>query len=756
VAALAPVLVLGTSMLGSVPSGASAAAPVWSGGTAPLPPNARGSASIVAAACPAPGDCVAVGSYNATSWYTYGVFEMLSGRTWSALEAPQPMNAGTEADQSEYSTITSVSCSSQTSCVAVGYYEDDAGPNKGYFHGLIETLSGGTWVAAPAPQPGNSGTDLDGDQNAKLEGISCVTPGACTAVGSYNDASGSSYGLIESLSGGNWTATEAPEPADAGNDGAGTQDATLTGVACSSTAFCALIGKYNDDVGTGDSYGLIETGSGSTWTPTAAPLPPGAGTDADPFHGSTLSAVTCSSDENCAVAGSYRTGTGPIVALVDELTSRVWGATVPPLPPGADLQVSILYGIACPADGACVAVGTYQDTKGAMWGLIDTVSAATWTAIQAPEPPGSGSVPGAVSNGLNAISCPSSGYCVAVGSFVTPTSGPQGLGETLSGATWAATPAALPPGAATDPYSESGFSAVGCAVSFCAAVGNYIDQGLLNINQAPPPPAPTPGYDLAGADGGVFVFPVGQSSGFFGSLPGLGVKVSNVVGIVPTNNFTGYDLVGSDGGVFVFPTGQSSGFFGSLPGLGVKVSNVVGIVPTNNFNGYDLVGNDGGVFVFPTGQTTGFFGSLPGLGVHVSDIVGIVATPGGGGYFLVGKDGGVFTFGNAPFLGSLPGIGVTVSNITGIASTPTGKGYYLVGSDGAVYAFGDATSHGSLPGLGVTVSNIVSIVPTPDGGGYWLIGSDGGTFAFGDAASQGSLPGLGVHVNNIVGAVPTG
>ena len=36
-----------------------------------------------------------------------------------------------------------------------------------------------------------------------------------------------------------------------------------------------------------------------------------------------------------------------------------------------------------------------------------------------------------------------------------------------------------------------------------------------------------PGYDLAGSDGGVFVFPVGQSSGFFGSLPGLGVKVSN-------------------------------------------------------------------------------------------------------------------------------------------------------------------------------------------------------------------------------------
>jgi hypothetical protein len=267
---------------------------------------------------------------------------------------------------------------------------------------------------------------------------------------------------------------------------------------------------------------------------------------------------------------------------------------------------------------------------------------------------------------------------------------------------------------------------------------------------------PVPGYDLAGSDGGVFVFPVGQSAGFYGSLPALGGHVNDVVGIVPTNNFTGYNLVGSDGGVFVFPVGQSAGFYGSLPGLEISVSNVVGIVPTDNDRGYDLVGSDGGVFVFPVGQSAGFFGSLPGMNVHVNDVVGIVASPGGGGYFLVGNDGGVFTFGNASFFGSLPGIGVSAKDITGIASTPDGKGYYVVGANGAVYAFGDATSFGSLPAMGVTVSNIVSIVPTPDGEGYWLIGSDGGVFAFGDAANQGSLPGLGVSVENVVGAVPTG
>ena len=61
---------------------------------------------------------------------------------------------------------------------------------------------------------------------------------------------------------------------------------------------------------------------------------------------------------------------------------------------------------------------------------------------------------------------------------------------------------------------------------------------------------------------------------------------------------SGYDLVGSDGGVFVFPTGQSGGFYGSLPGLHVSVDDIVGMVPTADDQGYFLVGSDGGVFAF--------------------------------------------------------------------------------------------------------------------------------------------------------------
>ena len=82
---------------------------------------------------------------------------------------------------------------------------------------------------------------------------------------------------------------------------------------------------------------------------------------------------------------------------------------------------------------------------------------------------------------------------------------------------------------------------------------------------------PTQGYRLVGSDGGVFSF---GSAGYLGSVPGDGVHVNNVVGMVADPAGTGYWLVGSDGGVFSF---GSAGYLGSVPGDGVHVSNVVGI-----------------------------------------------------------------------------------------------------------------------------------------------------------------------------------
>ena len=127
-------------------------------------------------------------------------------------------------------------------------------------------------------------------------------------------------------------------------------------------------------------------------------------------------------------------------------------------------------------------------------------------------------------------------------------------------------------------------------------------------------------------------------------------------------------------------------FYGSVPGLGLHLDDVVGIAATPDGGGYWLVGADGGVFAF--GDAI-FHGSLLQQSIVADDVVGMAATPNGSGYWLAGADGGVFSFGSATFLGSMGGQ-VLAAPVVGIAAHATGRGYWLAGADGGVFAFGDA------------------------------------------------------------------
>ncbi len=73
------------------------------------------------------------------------------------------------------------------------------------------------------------------------------------------------------------------------------------------------------------------------------------------------------------------------------------------------------------------------------------------------------------------------------------------------------------------------------------------------------------------------MYPFGNAKSF-GTLPALKVTPSlPVIGIVHTADTNGYWHIGQDGGIFAF---GDAGFVGSLPGLNVHVSNIVGAVPT--------------------------------------------------------------------------------------------------------------------------------------------------------------------------------
>jgi len=114
--------------------------------------------------CTSATSCVAVGSLFA---------ETLSGTTWTAANLPVPAeDTTTNTDPFP----EDVSCTSSTSCVAVGYVQLGEYGTPSYDEPIAETLSGNTRTPANLPVP-TGGAPL-----ADVDGVSCTSATFCVAV----------------------------------------------------------------------------------------------------------------------------------------------------------------------------------------------------------------------------------------------------------------------------------------------------------------------------------------------------------------------------------------------------------------------------------------------------------------------------------------------------------------------------------------------------------------------------------------------
>ena len=116
--------------------------------------------------------CTAAGFYsNATTTVTLA--ERWNGTRWSIQTTPNPAGA------SSYSILQGVSCTSATACTAFG--EDGNGTTDVT---LAERWNGSRWSIQHTPNPA-------GGSNSTLNGVSCASATACTAVGgSFNGTTG--------------------------------------------------------------------------------------------------------------------------------------------------------------------------------------------------------------------------------------------------------------------------------------------------------------------------------------------------------------------------------------------------------------------------------------------------------------------------------------------------------------------------------------------------------------------------------------
>ena len=696
---------------------ADTAGPAWAGTTAPVTglnpaPTASAGDGVVlgSVSCPAPGSCVAVGHYTSQAPDIVPLVESLSGGTWTATAAPV---TGLNPPAGNLGVhLTKVSCAAAGSCVAIGTYDIGTG-----FQTVIETLSGGSWTASTAPAPA-------ADNDVELQALSCPSAGSCVAVGSYTDTSNSIHGLIDTLSGGTWTAIAMPV---SGLNPPAASNVVLRFVSCPAAGSCAAAGFYTDT--SGHRQGLLASLADGTWTAVTAPT---SGLNPGPWTNPVLlfTSLSCPAVGSCSAVGSYVDVSQQTDAVIATLAGGTWSASTAPLsglnpPPNTSATgLARLDAVSCPATGTCVAVGDYQDTGNNRDGFAETLSGGTWSAATFPM---TGLVPTGLSvSSLTGISCPSAGACTAVGTYQdasgqTAASGIEhGLLETLSAGTWTATAAptvALEPPQiyTTDPSEEPvTLDNVTCAAAgSCVAIGYYTDPGqsldglIETLSNAP---VPAPGYWIATSGANVYQF----------NAPTYATSAaSGTVGIAADG--PGFQLATSKGTVASYNAPNYGSHTGTL------TAPVVGIAVNPATGGYYLATSAGNAYPF----NAPFYGSKAGHKLP-SPVVGIAAD--GGGYLLVTKAGNVYAF-NTPFYGSKAGHHLPAP-IVGITADPATGGYWLATSAGNVYSF-NAPFYGSEAGKGLpgAITGIVA-----DGTGYLLAGTDGSVYNF-NAPFYGSAAG---------------
>ena len=399
---------------------------IWS--VVPTPATPGGSAQLFAVSCTTATSCEAVG-YD--SGVQLAIGESWDGHQWHLQPTPDPGGIDTAT------WLYGIACTSATSCTAVGFILSFNGafPNGP----LVEQWNGAAWTIQPsAPTTGGY-----------LVAISCSAADACTAVGALDGA------IAERWNGLAWTLQPVPSSGD--------PSTVLAGVSCPTARFCMAVGVDHVSVSGGDTTTTTaDSWNGTAWLVSAPLQPRGAAR-------STLNAVSCASSTACrAVGGSDVSG-----PLVEGWNGSRWvRQSTPdrPSPALAGREITAMNAVSCPTRATCIGVGFLNQSSRTtnLLGLIS--NSGGWQSQTMPEPNNA-------STFLAAVACPTSKECVGVGRFDTPTfSAP--IAETRNGGTWAIQALPWP-----DNVGGAWMTSIACPTPvLCIAVGNYSYGGGAEVD----------------------------------------------------------------------------------------------------------------------------------------------------------------------------------------------------------------------------------------------------------------------------------
>lgn len=297
--------------------------------TAPPAKSGPGASMPVlqAIACPAPGDCWAVGEVNA-----HGLIDHLAGGSWSVAAQPS-------------SVLDVISCASSTDCWAVG------GSAANQSTAAFEHYDGRVWSAAVGPPQG------------EILSMTCPTSNECWAVGATSPNSTALEPVLEPLleryDGTGWTVVTGPP----GPTGSGPDEIDLRAVTCASSDDCWAVGSDSST-----SSGLIWHYDGTAWVVAFG------STSLSRFS---LESVSCSGPDECWAVGNgvvHYDGTGWSV-----LSAPSWPVTGPPA----------LVAVTCAGPNDCWAVGSVDNSGAAAEEtLVEQWQGSEWTSVVSTPPTG--------------------------------------------------------------------------------------------------------------------------------------------------------------------------------------------------------------------------------------------------------------------------------------------------------------------------------------------------------------------------------
>lgn len=190
----------------------------WSLVRTPSPRSSVNSA-FYGVVCPpdAGGACLAVGQYQDGTYRTRALIERWSGRAWTVSAAQDVPDQG--------DLLTAIACSSATSCLAVGSATGAAGVTVA----LSERWNGRTWALT-----GHQPLDPASVGETSPLAVSCASTGSCVLVGEVAAGAGEQP-LAESWDGSRWSTQSMHAPSGGFS--------YLDGISCASAHACSAVGS---------------------------------------------------------------------------------------------------------------------------------------------------------------------------------------------------------------------------------------------------------------------------------------------------------------------------------------------------------------------------------------------------------------------------------------------------------------------------------------------------------------------------------